>query len=274
MTVKGPEAIDPAPAGPERSGGRPETAILLRDAKAAQPPAENSRGRSLREGDRDAVVLRSHRTHRGLRGRPAARRGEEPDPGSMLIGGVRGHANGHRTAAVSKTFINRPARPAPTAAACARPLRPHRRPATVAATVLQTISGLGEAGLRPCHKFRHRAASSGALAERATASAPRVRPRREVSSPPCAPAAGAGFSARPAGRGKRGSGACLAGQAPLRAAPYLTARYPADALGEAFRRGVRRSAHGSFRDRGIGSGSRAGPSRRGGPPRASRLRSR
>lgn len=101
MTVKGPEAIDPAPAGPERSGGRPETAILLRDAKAAQPPAENSWGRSLREGDRDAVVLRSHRTHRGLRGRPAARRGQEPDPGSLLIGGVRGHADGHRTAAMS-----------------------------------------------------------------------------------------------------------------------------------------------------------------------------
>ena len=75
MTVKGPEAIDPAPAGPERRGGRPETAILPRDAKAAQPPAENSRGRPLREGDRDAVVLRSHRTHRGLRGRPAGTRG-------------------------------------------------------------------------------------------------------------------------------------------------------------------------------------------------------
>jgi len=37
MTVKGPEAIDPAPGGPERSGGRADTAILPGDAKAGLP---------------------------------------------------------------------------------------------------------------------------------------------------------------------------------------------------------------------------------------------
>ncbi len=39
---------------PQRSGGRAQAAILPRDAKAGcAPPAENSRGRPLRDGDRD-----------------------------------------------------------------------------------------------------------------------------------------------------------------------------------------------------------------------------
>lgn len=35
--------------------------------RRACPPAENSRGRPLRDDDRDEVVLRSHQIHRGLR---------------------------------------------------------------------------------------------------------------------------------------------------------------------------------------------------------------
>lgn len=43
------------------------------------PPAENCRGRALREGDRDAVVLRSHQLHRGLRGCTETQKRMEPD---------------------------------------------------------------------------------------------------------------------------------------------------------------------------------------------------
>lgn len=204
MTVKGPEAIDPAPEGPQRSGGRADTTILSRDAKAAQPPAENSRGRPLRSGDRDAVVLRSHRTHRGLRGRPAPQSGKEPDLAPCLSVAFNDTPAAIRSPECPSASASRPGcirrrlRPAhPTASpACAGrgrrtagdlrrwralPPRPCRRP-----------------GLTPPHPTR--------ALRRRRHHRPQHRPKRGAAAPAASLAARRGFSCAPcrAHRGKRG----------------------------------------------------------------------
>ena len=192
-------------SGPERSGGRPATAILPRDAKAAQPPAENGRGRTLREGDRDAVSLRSYRTHRGLRGRPPGRFGQEPDPGFMLIGGIRGHADGRRTAEVFP--------PSPTTLPCRidrcrpRPAAPTASwPATAAGAVLWRNSDVGEVRTRRCRDLRlapHHQLLSGCACDGLRVSCAPTAATFDPAMHPRPP--GRGILARPAGRGDGGA---------------------------------------------------------------------
>lgn len=119
--------IDPALEGPKQSGGRPGPVISYRDAKLMA--AEKNRARPLRGGKRDVVVLRSHRTHRGLRWRPENAKRKEPDSGSMLIGGVQWTADGEAIVAMSPFGQEGPAcRSRSTAFATTPQLHP--RPAT------------------------------------------------------------------------------------------------------------------------------------------------
>jgi len=136
---------------------------LPRDAKAAQPPAENSRGRPLREGDRDAVVLRSHPLHRGLRG-SAVTQTVWNAAWPLCIGGFRAAGNGRGIAGAvilrrwQRRLSNHPMPSRFTDGSTAT--RPPRRPgATPPAWPYQRMA---RAAPQPSGPFRYPAESPGA----------------------------------------------------------------------------------------------------------------